>query len=276
MRSKLVWLALSLAAIVVVVAATASGQATRLITGKDIAKHTINSTHLVDHTVQAHDLSAALLASLKGKTGPQGPRGDTGSTGATGAQGQRGATGPIGAPGMPGPKGAAGATGATGPPGQKGDPGAGLQVKGVVATVAALDLIAAPAAGDGYLVSATAPPHLYVWDGGAWVDCGAVAGVAGPAGPQGPKGDPGGVGSHQIASSGNVALDPGYFDTGTATCPSGMFAVGGGVKAADPSKLGMIESYPSSDGLSWLGTAYEIGDPTLGSTSFTVFAVCVS
>jgi len=126
MPRRVVWLALGLVTLVAVVAAAASGRATALITGKEIAKHTISSQHLVDHTIQTHDLSTSLVASLKGARGAVGPQGVKGDVGATGAQGPKGITGATGAQGpkgntgAQGPKGDAGVPGAVGPQGVPG------------------------------------------------------------------------------------------------------------------------------------------------------------
>jgi hypothetical protein len=137
MRSKLLWFALALVA-VLGLSSAASGRVQSLITGDQIAPHSINTKHLVDHTIQQHDLSVALVKSLRGQTGAtgaagatgaKGDSGATGATGATGAQGPKGATGPAGAPGAKGSTGAAGAagpkgdTGAAGPQGAQGPPG---------------------------------------------------------------------------------------------------------------------------------------------------------
>jgi hypothetical protein len=122
MRSKLLWVALALTA-VLVVSSAASGNVQSLITGNQIKAHSITSKHLVDHTIKAHDLSAALVKSLKGQvgaTGAQGKKGDTGATGATGAQGPKGDTGAQGLKGDTGPTGAKGDTGATGAQGPSG------------------------------------------------------------------------------------------------------------------------------------------------------------
>lgn len=95
MRSKWLWAALALVAVLVIT--TAASATTRgLITGKQIAPHTINSKHLVDHTIQAHDLSKTLVNSLhgaRGATGPAGPQGPQGATGPQGPKGDKGATG---------------------------------------------------------------------------------------------------------------------------------------------------------------------------------------
>jgi hypothetical protein len=98
-------------------------------------------------------------------------------------------------------------------------------------------------------------------------------GPQGPAGQEGPKGDPGGVIGYGIVSS-VVSLDPGFEDTGTAECPTGEVAFGGGVKADDPTVLNMIESYPTANGSGWSGTAGEFSGAG-ASTTFTVYAVCV-
>lgn len=63
MRSKFLWAALALVAVLVIT--TAASATTRgLITGKQIAPHAINSKHLVNHTIQAHDLSRKAIASF--------------------------------------------------------------------------------------------------------------------------------------------------------------------------------------------------------------------
>lgn len=126
MHSKLLWFTLALVA-VLSLTAVASGNVPTMITGKNIKPHTITSRHLVDHTIQAHDLSSTLVKSLRGQTGATGAPGAPGATGATGATG---AVGPQGETGAPGPKGDTGATGAagakgdTGPAGPKGETGA--------------------------------------------------------------------------------------------------------------------------------------------------------
>src|SRR5262245_1562117 len=110
MRGKAPWLALAVC-MVLAVTATASGTVRNVITGRQIAPHSINSKHMVDHTLQAHDLSNSLLKSLQGKVGPQGSAGPAGAKGDTGAAGPKGDTGE------------AGAKGAAGEAGPKGDPG---------------------------------------------------------------------------------------------------------------------------------------------------------
>ena len=86
MRSKWLWAALALVAVLGIT--TAASATTRgLITGKQIAPHAINSKHLVNHTIQAHDLSNGLIKSLHGAQGPTGPTGPTGPQGAPGLSG---------------------------------------------------------------------------------------------------------------------------------------------------------------------------------------------
>jgi hypothetical protein len=56
----------------------------------------------------------------------------------------------------------------------------------------------------------------------------------------------------------------------TATCPTGMYAIGGGVHVSDSSSQAMNDSHPA--GLTaWSGEAYNAGG---GTPSFTVSAVC--
>lgn len=133
MLRNIAWLASALALIAVfVVTGSANGRGSYFITGADIKPHSITTKHLVDHTIQAHDLSAALIRSLRGKIGAQGTtgstgaKGDAGATGATGSQGPQGPkgdTGKTGAKGDTGEPGKAGPKGATGPKGDRGLPG---------------------------------------------------------------------------------------------------------------------------------------------------------
>ena len=111
MGTRALWLALALAVITAIAAATAGGSSSAKITGKNIAFHTINSQHLVNHSIQAHDLSTALLQSLRGQqgpagaqgaAGPQGQKGDTGATGMQGSKGDKGDKGDKGEHGAPG------------------------------------------------------------------------------------------------------------------------------------------------------------------------------
>ena len=112
----------------------------------------------------------------KGDTGPQGPKGDTGATGATGPQGPKGDTGPQGPQGEQGPVG------------QDGD---SYTVKGLYATLSALQA-AHPtgSAGDAWFVGTADSNVVYQWDvdQAAWVNVGALKG---PKGDKGDNGDPG-------------------------------------------------------------------------------------
>lgn len=90
-----------------------------------------------------------------------------------------------------GPQGIQGIQGIQGPQGIQGIQGAtgtGLQLKGVVALVANLPPTG-NTAGDAYLV--TNDGHVYIWNGSAWIDGGALQGPQGPQGPQGIQGVPG-------------------------------------------------------------------------------------
>ena len=78
--TKMLWLGLALVA-VLGLTATASGTVQGLITGKQIAPHSITSLHMANGTIQAHDLSSGLVASLKGKTGATGAKGEAGAPG---------------------------------------------------------------------------------------------------------------------------------------------------------------------------------------------------
>ncbi len=80
--------------------------------------------------------------------------------------------------------------------------GHGLVILGLYATLAALQS-AHPTAGQGdvYAVGTAASNVLYVWDGAAWVNLGALAGPQGPQGPAGPN---------VISSDTSVTLGSGY------------------------------------------------------------------
>ena len=97
-------------------------------------------------------------------------KGDKGDTGAIGPQGVQGPKGNTGATGPQGLKGDTGLTGPVGPIGPRGPVGSGLVVKGTVNN--ALQL---PKSGnqDGYCYFIGT--DLYVWDAGAWKNCGSVS-----------------------------------------------------------------------------------------------------
>jgi len=226
-----------------------------------------NARHLNGQT------AAELIASA---TGPAGATGATGPAGPAGPKGDAGAAGPQG------PKGDTGAIGPQGPQGPKGDVGTGLKISGTVATQGDLPTTN-NSIGDAYLVGG----HLFVWTGAAWTDAGVVqgpkgdtgdtgaTGPQGPAGPQGAKGDPGGVSGYVVVAGSAVPLDPGTFDTGSAACPAGKVALGGGVKLSSEADLNIIDSYPSADGSGWNGSAFEANDASSSGT-FTVYVVCAT
>ncbi|MFC6165285.1 hypothetical protein ACFP3T_11430 [Lactiplantibacillus dongliensis] len=113
------------------------------------------------------------LQGPQGIQGIQGPKGDKGDTGATGPQGQQGIQGPKGDTGATGPqgsKGDKGDTGATGPIGPQGPVGSGLVVKGTVNNASQL-----PTTGNQEGYCYFVGTDLYVWDAGAWKNCGNVS-----------------------------------------------------------------------------------------------------
>jgi collagen triple helix repeat protein len=127
---KALW-ALTAVVAVLALSATASGTVRTVITGGQIAPHSITSKHMVDHTLQAHDLSAGLLKSLQAKTGAKGQAGAVGAKGETGAAGAKGETGAKGDTGMTGATGDKGDKGEKGEPGPQGPPGiTGLETDG--------------------------------------------------------------------------------------------------------------------------------------------------
>ncbi len=255
-----------------VTAGTAAVQA--LITGAQIKDGTIASRDIKNGSVGRADLSAVTLSSLRGRRGPAG---------AAGPQGATGQQGPQGAPGPQGERGPQGDTGAAGPQGAKGDPGAGVHVTGSVADEE--DLPASAEEGDAYIVTSTG--HLHVWDGTAFVDTGLVRGPAGPqgdvgpAGPQGPQGPvgptgaagaDGGLSGYEIVVGASVAMAfEDFVVTGSAACPAGKVAIGGGVEIADPEgEVLLTESHPLAGGSGWAVTSLNYG----GDNSMTPYAIC--
>lgn len=102
--------------------------------------------------------------------------------------GSGGSPGPPGPQGPAGPEGPAGPQGTQGPAGPQGAAGTGINLKGSVATSSALPATG-NTTGDGYITTDTG--HLWVWEGGQWVDVGVIVGPAGPQGPAGPAGPQG-------------------------------------------------------------------------------------
>jgi hypothetical protein len=67
---------------------------------------------------------------------------------------------------------------------------------------------------------------------------------------------------------------PSTIGGGTATCPAGMFAVGGGVGVDDNVNTSVVDSFPDPSGHAWT-VRVDNSDP--GSAhGFTVVAVCVA
>lgn len=91
-------------ALVLIIAAGATGQGRGLITGGDIRNGSVTSADIKDRTILARDLRRSLLNSLRGRRGPRGAAGPTGFAGPAGP------TGPAGAKGDKGDKGDAGAS----------------------------------------------------------------------------------------------------------------------------------------------------------------------
>ena len=134
---------------------------------------------------------------VQGPTGPQGPKGVQGATGPQGAQGIQGPKGPQGETGPAGPTGATGPTGPQGPKGENGADGTSFTVKGIYATLEALQAAHPTGAeGDAWAVGTAAANVVYVWDvdAAAWKNLGSLQGPQGPTGPQGPQGAAGDTG----------------------------------------------------------------------------------
>jgi len=215
-------LAIILAALAVLIVGTvAMGGVEALITGADIKDGSIGTNDIKPGSLQSHDirdgtiaqvdLSKVLLTSL------QGAQGQTGPQGATGAQGPQGPKGDQGAQGVQGANGDTGPAGPMGDKGAKGDTGAGLHVKGTLATVALLPMTG-NALGDAYFVAG----NLHVWNGSAWVFAGSLVG---PQGDKGAKGDTGAKGDKgDTGAKGDTGT--GIHVKGTVTAPSLLPATG--------------------------------------------------
>ncbi len=119
--------------------------------------------------------------SLAGEQGPQGPAGADGADGQDGADGAQGPQGPAGADGADGADGTS------------------FTVQGTVEDRTELGDVYIGDIGDAFLVNSTS--HIFVWDGGSWIDLGSISGPQGPAGAdgadgaQGPQGPAGADGS---------------------------------------------------------------------------------
>lgn len=152
-------------------------------------------------------------AGLQGEQGPEGPRGEQGAPftyadfteeqlaalkGPQGEQGLQGEQGPKGERGPAGPQGPQGERGPVGAQGPQGADGASYTVKGLYATLSALQA-AHPtgSAGDAWFVGTAESNTVYQWDtdAAAWVNVGALKGPQGETGAQGPKGEKGDPGA---------------------------------------------------------------------------------
>jgi hypothetical protein len=275
MRRTVLLVAGAVSALAVTAAGTAAVQA--LITGAQIKDGTIESRDIKNGTIARADIRAATLASLRGLRGPVGAQGPAGAVGPQGA---------AGPPGAAGPQGPQGATGAQGVQGAKGDPGAGVHVTGSVATEA--DLPATANEGDAYIVTSTG--DLHVWDGTAFVNTGLVQGPEGPqgpagatgpqgppgpAGPTGPAGADGGLVGYEIVTAASVAIAGSDFDvSGSAPCPAGKVAIGGGLTLGDPTGgVVVAESHPTAGGAGWALTVLNL---SVEANNMTPYAICAN
>ncbi len=205
---------------------------------------------IVDKRDDCRNREKSLSWNNEGPQGPAGPAGKAGPPGAAGAPGPQGPAGPAGAPGEPGPEGPTGPQGAPGPMGPMGPQG----VQGP----------AGPAGANG--------PQGPAGPQGAQ----GASGPQGPVGPQGPQGSPG-IASVRVVTMNAVAN--GDHAIGTATCPAGTVATGGGVSISPSfnTAFAVTASYPASfNGLpptGWTGSATRVGAYT-GAWSINVYAVC--
>ena len=150
-----------------------------------------------------------------GNTGPQGTRGPKGEKGDTGQRGEKGDKGDAftyadftaeqlaslkGEKGDTGPQGPKGDTGKTGPKGEQGpagQDGASYTVKGLYATLSALQgAHPTGSSGDAWFVGTADSNVVYQWDvdKATWVNVGALKGPKGDTGERGPAGADGAKG----------------------------------------------------------------------------------
>ena len=164
----------------------------------------------------------------KGDTGPQGPKGDTGAIGATGPQGPKGDTGPQGPQGEQGPAG------------ENGD---SYTVKGLYATLSALQA-AHPigSAGDAWFVGTAEDNVVYQWDvdQAAWVNVGALKG------PQGDKGDNGDPGIVISATQPTAESHPVWINPEGGASPAGGTDISLGVTGATVGQIAKITAVDDS------------------------------
>lgn len=106
-------------------------------------------------------------------------------------------------------------------------------------------------------------------------------GVAGPQGdtgshgPQGAKGDPGadgGLAGYEIVTAPPVPIAASDFVvSGSASCPTGKLAIGGGLTVDDPEgEVSLTESHPAAGGSGWVVTVLNYGE----ANSMTPYAIC--
>ncbi|MGD9694643.1 MAG: hypothetical protein AB7V42_03165 [Thermoleophilia bacterium] len=89
--------ALIVALLAVVLAASGSAVAAKLITGRDVKNGSLTGLDIRNRSITMSDLARPTIARLQaGKPGPRGARGATGPRGPKGATGPRGATGAAG------------------------------------------------------------------------------------------------------------------------------------------------------------------------------------
>lgn len=164
----------------------------------------------------------------KGDTGPQGLKGDTGATGATGPQGPKGDTGPQGPQGEQGPAG------------ENGD---SYTVKGLYATLSALQA-AHPtgSAGDAWFVGTAEDNVVYQWDvdQAAWINVGALKG------PQGDKGDNGDPGIVISATQPTAESHPVWINPEGEASPAGGTDLSLGVTSATVGQIAKITAVDDS------------------------------
>ena len=164
----------------------------------------------------------------KGDTGPQGPKGDTGAIGATGPQGPKGDTGPQGPQGEQGPAG------------ENGD---SYTVKGLYATLSALQA-AHPtgSAGDAWFVGTADSNVVYQWDvdKASWVNVGALKG------PQGDKGDNGDPGIVISATQPTAESHPVWINPEGEASPAGGTDLSLGITGATVGQIAKITAVDDS------------------------------
>lgn len=202
----------------------------------------------------------------KGDTGAQGPKGDTGDTG---PQGPKGDTGATGATGPQGPKGDKGDTGPQGPQGEQGPAGQdgdSYTVKGLYATLSALQA-AHPtgSAGDAWFVGTADSNVVYQWDvdKASWVNVGALKGPKGDKGDTGLKGEKGDNGDPGIvisATQPTAESHPVWINPEGEASPAGGTDISLGITSATVGQIAKITAVDDSG----KPTAWEAADMPSG------------